>query len=83
MVSARQVREAGGRLVQDNKKQMTIDKGGKEMSSWGKSLTAMVSITILGLAACIFEIDLQTMLLFSIAYDLTYLRINKNDEEKK
>lgn len=53
------------------------------MSSWGKSLTALVSIAILGLAAWIFEIDLQTMLLFSIAYDLTYLRMNKNDEEKK
>lgn len=53
------------------------------MSSWGKALTAMASIAILGLAAWIFEIDLQMMLLFSIAYDLTYLRINKNDEEKK
>ena len=53
------------------------------MSSWGKALTAMASIAILGLAAWIFEIDLQMMLLFSIAYDLTYLRMNKNDEEKK
>lgn len=53
------------------------------MNSWGKTLMAMVSIAILGLAAWIFEIDLQLMLLFSIAYDLTYLRINKNDEEKK
>lgn len=53
------------------------------MSSWGKTFLAMVSIAILGLAAWIFEIDLQTMLLFSIAYDLTYLRINKNYEEKK
>lgn len=53
------------------------------MNSWGEALTAMASIAILGLAAWIFEIDLQTMLLFSIAYDLTYLRVNKNDEEKK
>ena len=53
------------------------------MSSWGKTFLAMVSIAIFGLAAWIFEIDLQTMLLFSIAYDLTYLRINKIDEEKK
>ena len=53
------------------------------MSSWGKALTAMASIAILGLAAWIFKVDLQLMLLLSIAYDLTFLRINKNYEEKK
>ena len=51
------------------------------MNSWGKALTAMASIAILGLAAWIFEIDLQTMLLFSIAYDLTYMRIDKDHEQ--
>ena len=53
------------------------------MNNWGKALTAMASIVILGLAAWIFEIDLQMMLLFSIAYDLTYLRINKNEKDEK
>ena len=53
------------------------------MSNWGKTLTAMVSIAILGLAAWIFKVDLQLMLLFSIAYDLTFLRINKNYEGKE
>lgn len=50
------------------------------MGSWGKTFKAMVSIAILGFAAWIFEVDLQLMLLISIAYDLTYLRIDKDDE---
>lgn len=50
------------------------------MSSWGKTFKAMVSIAMLGFAAWIFEIDFRLMLLLSIAYDLTYLRINKDNE---
>lgn len=51
------------------------------MGSWGKTLKAMVSITILGFAAWIFGVDLQLMLLISIAYDLTYIRIDKDNEQ--
>lgn len=51
------------------------------MSDWGKMLTAMASIAILGLVAWIFKVDLQMMLLFSIAYDLTYMRIDKDNEQ--
>ena len=50
------------------------------MSSWRTMLTAMASIAILGLAAWIFKIDFQLILLFSIAYDLTYIRIDKDNE---
>lgn len=51
------------------------------MSSWGKTFRAMVSIAILGFAAWIFKVDFQLMLLFSMAYDLTYLRIDKDNEQ--
>lgn len=51
------------------------------MSDWGKTIMAMVSIAILGFAAWIFKIDLQLILLFSIAYDLTYMRIDKDNEQ--
>lgn len=51
------------------------------MNSWGKTFKALVSIAILGFAAWIFRVDLQLMLLFSIAYDLTYMRIDKEYEQ--
>ena len=51
------------------------------MSSWGKTISAIVSIAILGFAAWIFKIDLQLILLFSIAYDLTYMRIDKDYDQ--
>lgn len=51
------------------------------MSSWGKTLRAMVSIAIFGFSAWIFKVDLQLMLLISIAYDLTYMRIDKENEQ--
>lgn len=41
----------------------------------------MLSIAILGFAAWIFKVDIQLMLLFSIAYDLTYMRIDKDNEQ--
>lgn len=52
------------------------------MSSWGKTFRAMVSIAILGFAAWIFKVDFQLMLIVSIAYDLTYIRIDKEDNEQ-
>lgn len=51
------------------------------MSSWGKTFTAMASIAILGFAAYIFKVDFQLMLLLSIAYDLTYMKIDKEYEQ--
>ena len=51
------------------------------MSSWGKSFMAMASIAIFGFAAWIFKVDFQLMLLLSIAYDLTYMRIDKDNEQ--
>lgn len=44
---------------------------------------AFISIAILGFFAWLFDVDINTMLLFSIAFDLTYLRMNKDDEVKK
>lgn len=44
---------------------------------------ALISIATFGFFAWLFDVDINTMLLFSIAFDLTYLRMNKNDEEKK
>lgn len=49
------------------------------MSSWGKTFMAMVSIAILGFATWIFKVDFQLILLLSIAYDLTYMRIDKDN----
>lgn len=51
------------------------------MSSWGKTLRAMISIALLGFSTWIFKVDFQLMLLLSIAYDLTYLRIDKDNEQ--
>lgn len=53
------------------------------MSNWGKTFLAMVSIAILGLGAWLFKVDINTMLLFSIAFDLIYLKLSKIEEEKK
>ena len=51
------------------------------MSSWGKTFLAMVFIAFLGFAAWVFKVDLQLMLLLNIAYDLTYIRIDKDHEQ--
>lgn len=51
------------------------------MSRRYKAIIAMVSIAIYGVIAWIFKIDFQLMLLFSIAYDLTYMRIDKDYEQ--
>ena len=49
----------------------------------GKMILSLVCIAILGFGAWLFKVDINTMLLFSIAFDLTYLRISKIEEEKK
>lgn len=51
------------------------------MSSLGKTFLTMVSIAFLGFVAWIFKVDFQLMLLFSIAYDLNYMRIDKDYEQ--
>ena len=47
----------------------------------GTMIRAMISIVLLALFGWLFKIDLQLMLLFSIAYDLTYMRIDKDNEQ--
>ena len=42
----------------------------------------MLSLLILAGCAWLFKVDITLMLLWSIAYDLTYLRIKKTKEEK-
>ena len=51
--------------------------------SWVKTFRAMISIVILGFVSWMFKVDFQLMLLFSIAYDLTYMRISKYDEQDR
>ena len=40
-----------------------------------ESLEALIHIAILGLCVWIFNVDLQVMLMFSIAFNLAILRI--------
>jgi hypothetical protein len=49
----------------------------------GKMILSLVSIAILGFGAWLFKVDINTMLLFSIAFDLIYLKLSKIEEEKK
>lgn len=49
------------------------------MSNLSKTIKAMLSIVILGVVTWIFKVDFQLMLLLSIAYDLTYIRIDKDN----
>lgn len=44
-------------------------------------IEALIHIVILGLCAWIFDVELQTMLLFSIAFNLAILRIKTEDEK--
>lgn len=46
-----------------------------------ESLEALIHITILGLCAWIFNVELQTMLLFSIAFNLAILKIKTEDDK--
>lgn len=45
-------------------------------------LLSMLSLTILAVCAWLFKVDITLMLLLSVAYDLTYLRIERTKEEK-
>lgn len=46
-----------------------------------KMILALLNIAILGFFTWLFNVDINTMLLFSIAYDLTYMRIDKDHEQ--
>lgn len=46
-----------------------------------ETLLALVHIAILGLCAWLFDVGLQEMLLFSIAFNLAILRIKTEDEK--
>ena len=45
-------------------------------------IRTMIILTILGLGSWLFNVDFQLLLLVDIAYELTYIRI-ENEEEKK
>lgn len=45
-------------------------------------IRALVSIAILGLCAWIFDVELQTMLLFSIAFDLITIRMKMEERDE-
>ena len=42
----------------------------------------MITLTILGLGSWLFNVDFQLLLLVDIAYELTYIRIEKEEEKK-
>jgi len=50
------------------------------MSDWIKTFMALMSMAVLAFTARIFKVDFQLMLLCSIAYDLIYMRIDKDNE---
>ena len=45
-------------------------------------IIAMISIIILGLCSLLFNVDFQLLLIMDIAYELTYIRIEKEEEKK-
>lgn len=45
-------------------------------------IRTMISLTILGLGSWLFNVDFQLLLLVDIAYELTYIRIEKEEEKK-
>lgn len=53
------------------------------MNNWSITFETMISIAILVFAAWIFKVDLQLLLLLSIAYDITYMRIDKYNEQHR
>lgn len=44
-------------------------------------IIAMISLIILGLCSWLFNVDFQLLLLIDIAYELTYIRIEKEEEK--
>ena len=45
-------------------------------------IKTMISLTILALCSWLFNIDFQLLLIADIAYELTYIRIEKEEEKK-
>lgn len=45
-------------------------------------IRSMISLTILALCSWLFNVDFQLFLLVDIAYELTYIRIEKEEEKK-
>lgn len=45
-------------------------------------IRTMIILTILGLGSRLFNVDFQLLLLADIAYELTYIRIKKEEEKK-
>lgn len=45
-------------------------------------IRTMISLTILALCSRLFNVDFQLLLLVDIAYELTYIRIKKEEEKK-
>ena len=49
----------------------------------GTMIRAMISIGLLALFGWLFKVDFQLLLILSIAYDLTYLRIQREEDGTK
>ena len=45
-------------------------------------IKTMISLTILALCSRLFNVDFQLLLVANIAYELTYIRIEKEEEKK-
>lgn len=45
-------------------------------------IKTMISLTILALCSRLFNIDFQLLLISDIAYELTYIRIEKEEGKK-
>ena len=54
-------------------------KRGREMR---ETLLALVHIAILGFCAWLFDVELQTMLLFSIAFNLITIRMKMEERDE-
>ena len=46
----------------------------------GTMIRTMISLTILALCSWLFNVDFQQLLLVDIAYQLTYIRIKKEEK---
>lgn len=46
------------------------------------TIRTMISICVLGFFSWLFKVDFQLMLLVSVAYDLTYMRIEKERDKE-
>ena len=62
----------------DGEFQHNFYKGGREMR---EMFFASLNIIILGLCALLFDVDLQTMLLVSIAFDVKAIKMKMEDDK--